>query len=147
MLLFIRKNVEDINKIIIFQYISCYCLSKKNNIGRNESYISIHLMLLFIRISHVTLDTVCYFNTSHVTVYQAALTYNKKTLIFQYISCYCLSQRVNAILHFSEDLKSPIFKLFLAFYQAILYFYFINNNHTHSLILQLIFLFSLNNTW
>ena len=54
----------------LFQYISCYCLSRdyaaKNNI-------------------------VIHFNTSHVTVYQHITCQSTTETEFQYISCYCLS--------------------------------------------------------
>ena len=77
--------------------------------------ISIHLMLLFIKASdpkqafadhfntsHVTVYLRCWqrlelndknFNTSHVTVYQLTGFSGSILLTFQYISCYCLSQR------------------------------------------------------
>ena len=70
MLLFIIFWRVNISILILFQYISCYCLSIRavHNILITE--ISIHLMLLFI----INTD-------SFVTVYRK----------FQYISCYCLS--------------------------------------------------------
>ena len=54
----------------IFQYISCYCLSKCVSCDRHFLLISIHLMLLFINHSGVLVVLV---------------------IAFQYISCYCLS--------------------------------------------------------
>ena len=78
----------------IFQYISCYCLSFRSTGRVLWLYISIHLMLLFIgntkvktastgRISihlmllfivggEIVINSLKYFNTSHVTVYQTA---------------------------------------------------------------------------
>ena len=56
--------------IMVFQYISCYCLSS-----------------IFIRLSSI----LRYFNTSHVTVYRGQLLTEPIKTIFQYISCYCLS--------------------------------------------------------
>ena len=53
-----------------FQYISCYCLSWSFLLSHKTIPISIHLMLLFIM---VTLLQMCF------------------ALEFQYISCYCLS--------------------------------------------------------
>ena len=79
------------NVVTEFQYISCYCLSWKDLRVQKEdshfntshvtvypfnslrstaiSYISIHLMLLFIKkVLYIVLG-VNHFNTSHVTVY------------------------------------------------------------------------------
>ena len=56
-----------------------------------ESLISIHLMLLFILIPWNSAIPFCYFNTSHVTVYQKADEEEAAEDEFQYISCYCLS--------------------------------------------------------
>ena len=75
--------------------------------------ISIHLMLLFIHVTKLLLHPKLHFNTSHVTVYPQDLESTKLCLsdfntshvtvypystffmecaiIFQYISCYCLS--------------------------------------------------------
>ena len=61
-----------INNYILFQYISCYCLSS----------------LLF---SVLLLQS--YFNTSHVTVYPISFICRFKASSFQYISCYCLSKK------------------------------------------------------
>ena len=57
------------------------------------SFISIHLMLLFIDMM-IALSTVEWnFNTSHVTVYLYVPKKLYKQIKFQYISCYCLSHR------------------------------------------------------
>ena len=56
---------------IIFQYISCYCLSLNTSSVLIPFLISIHLMLLFMGF---------------------ALYESGNTMVFQYISCYCLSQ-------------------------------------------------------
>ena len=99
--------------LLTFQYISCYCLSKKAYVfrvavkhfntshvtvyrcrrsGRNcRCIISIHLMLLFIDIARIKNPIKKNFNTSHVTVYHAFSKNIVKQMIFQYISCYCLS--------------------------------------------------------
>ena len=77
-------------------------------------HISIHLMLLFINSPRPLAVWACYFNTSHVTVYLLHPPNNPyplsisihlmllfisstnitvgKLIIFQYISCYCLSK-------------------------------------------------------
>ena len=73
MLLFILFDKKEQYYILLFQYISCYCLS---NIERD---IDVEQL---------------YFNTSHVTVYQNTLkTKFQQVGIFQYISCYCLSMQ------------------------------------------------------
>ena len=163
MLLFIYYLFQFCGNLDIFQYISCYCLSKqykaqcRNSTDFNTSHvtvyhwhkrklcrvccISIHLMLLFIQIlsvcafvspsfqyiscyclsynhnilpalliyfntSHVTVYRFpCvvssilsrYFNTSHVTVYLGRKQPSEHFLLFQYISCYCLSENSNHV--------------------------------------------------
>ena len=93
MLLFIALLPDLLSYIWTFQYISCYCLSCR--------------LFFFFYQKHC-------FNTSHVTVYQQAREYHWKESVvsihlmllfivitvtasadkrmFQYISCYCLSQ-------------------------------------------------------
>ena len=107
-------RLSTISLTSIFQYISCYCLSilvlfhsenefisihlmllfikQKHRTGRRKHGISIHLMLLFISAlaSFVLLPRD--FNTSHVTVYLIPYALIAITgIAFQYISCYCLS--------------------------------------------------------
>ena len=82
-----------------FQYISCYCLSKRDSIIsmagtnfntshvtvypftdyrlRHDTFISIHLMLLFIFLPSTSLISRLHFNTSHVTVYQFPDTFHQ----------------------------------------------------------------------
>ena len=82
-------------------------------------FISIHLMLLFIVLahtqklkganfntSHVTVyrgatitrtQSGKYFNTSHVTVYRIPDTDEAFEMVFQYISCYCLSNSIQPL--------------------------------------------------
>ena len=98
----------------IFQYISCYCLSLFAFGDCNFSCISIHLMLLFISWMPLSYHQIFYFNTSHVTVYpglkiphhhRCSISIHLMLLfisdmhknimdmiVFQYISCYCLSR-------------------------------------------------------
>ena len=52
-----------------FQYISCYSLSRLEIIFLNICKVSIHLMLLFIGIGENRLGKILSFNTSHVTLY------------------------------------------------------------------------------
>ena len=104
---------------IIFQYISCYCLSLNTSSVLIPFLISIHLMLLFIllpvcsllcmsRISiHLMLLFIEFgrflnklsdhFNTSHVTVYLPKDETEEIDVWFQYISCYCLSSPLASI--------------------------------------------------
>ena len=91
MLLFIVRDRRTGRRYKVFQYISCYCLSNLLQIPCIIFFISIHLMLLFIRVNglkiiqdrwisiHLMLLFISergsnenanrYFNTSHVTVY------------------------------------------------------------------------------
>ena len=114
MLLFIGVKVQTSEEEAIFQYISCYCLSRCDVLSEKAVIISIHLMLLFIltsrsrrtirinfNTSHVTVYpgkkytwtlTKSDFNTSHVTVYQGRKGKARGVYRFQYISCYCLSR-------------------------------------------------------
>ena len=117
MLLFIDKYHEKYKKKYKFQYISCYCLStlvakqdclKKNF---NTSHVTVYLFY------SPCLECFCYdFNTSHVTVYRLLLVLylfpsfisihlmllfinrpskcKYQSYKFQYISCYCLSERL-----------------------------------------------------
>ena len=92
MLLFIFAATSPSNLFLIFQYISCYCLSAERRNGRNRCMISIHLMLLFIIEPLLRMCMYMYFNTSHVTVYHYPGFFCSALRKFQYISCYCLSQ-------------------------------------------------------
>ena len=93
MLLFILYGYGRMEATTEFQYISCYSLSRKGmGYGTSGMRVSIHLMLLFIRISHfpnifariVSIHLMLLFillgacnmflsfcfNTSHVTLYR-----------------------------------------------------------------------------
>ena len=75
-----------------FQYISCYCLSSSvTPVAPSANAISIHLMLLFIHILLLLSTGLRNFNTSHVTVYRCGDKIQWIYHLFQYISCYCLS--------------------------------------------------------
>ena len=91
MLLFIDNDRGWSNTVCIFQYISCYCLSSSKTICLGNTLISIHLMLLFITERSNFVSLLKHFNTSHVTVYPQPLELSYSFLLFQYISCYCLS--------------------------------------------------------
>ena len=76
----------------IFQYISCYCLSRLVKVWKVlANSISIHLMLLFIEEQQRHWWTGRNFNTSHVTVYLFHHVIHQVLIELQYISCYCLS--------------------------------------------------------
>ena len=82
----------QVRQILLFQYISCYCLSFYIHSESDPFLISIHLMLLFIFFcSSVISRPASYFNTSHVTVYRRKGLNSFIVFAFQYISCYCLS--------------------------------------------------------
>ncbi len=95
MLLFINGKKRIVNRKVLFQYISCYCLSITGQNIRMCNEISIHLMLLFIpiRIPSFLIST-SDFNTSHVTVYPITGFLDGINIEFQYISCYCLSNEL-----------------------------------------------------
>ena len=109
------KIVGD-NVDLSFQYISCYCLSSVIQVDRFHAssfqYISCYCLSYLRHVySHLSLN----FNTSHVTVYRYHSTsfffatfisihlmllfigFDKEAILrlckFQYISCYCLSQK------------------------------------------------------
>ena len=114
MLLFISMWLLVVVGAIIFQYISCYCLSDFLKLEGNQSelfqYISCYCLSLpesvrkrqwtYFNTSHVTVYRFRFiptaavrnnFNTSHVTVYLDFSAFDAKVNVFQYISCYCLS--------------------------------------------------------
>ena len=82
MLLFILTDPSIVVAASLFQYISCYCLSRWLQCTSCTFSISIHLMLLFIQV-------------------RGQMNFND--VIFQYISCYCLSLRC----YHSELLQHP----------------------------------------
>ena len=115
MLLFIGTAVSTVTKTVIFQNISCYCLSvdiesteTADTIFQN---ISCYCLSFFISIRYVksldfkTSHVIVYllpaaqeiaeywdFKTSHVIVYQErSLCHLQIPILFQNISCYCLS--------------------------------------------------------
>ena len=71
MLLFIDDYIWTGNQSAGFQYISCYCLSRRMATISHIHGISIHLMLLFI---------------------VGCFKHGRMLCLFQYISCYCLSE-------------------------------------------------------
>ena len=61
---------SEVRAVILFQNISCYCLSALGGCWLRGSYISKHLMLLFITMLNMNSWLVVYFKTSHVIVYR-----------------------------------------------------------------------------
>ena len=92
MLLFIRTGLKGKFWIEKFQYISCYSLSwnswkqKWKREGFNTSHVTLYLFAL--RLWY--LSRYC-FNTSHVTLYHNQSCRDIAADVFQYISCYSLS--------------------------------------------------------
>ena len=77
---------------LVFQYISCYCLSISGFLNAISMIISIHLMLLFI--SRPPFIPAQHHRISiHLMLLFINDAINEVTtrLVFQYISCYCLS--------------------------------------------------------
>ena len=60
----------DTVQFLLFQYISCYSLSRWGEERGKRSSVSIHLMLLFIVKGNSKYQKYDRFNTSHVTLYQ-----------------------------------------------------------------------------
>ena len=105
---------------IIFQYISCYCLSLNTSSVLIPFLISIHLMLLFIIEPLLRMCMYMYFNTSHVTVYHYPGFFCSALRKFQYISCYCLSIRIT-IPFYSTKISIHLMLLFILVLQKPLY--------------------------
>ena len=114
MLLFIRMAAVGGERSIVFQYISCYCLSVGAT-GITSGYIRFQYISCYclscddagcvpnlIEFQYISCYCLSdffhqnyrhnkYFNTSHVTVYLDEIAGQTTVEIFQYISCYCLS--------------------------------------------------------
>ena len=103
--------------VITFQYISCYCLSVRIQLGQFTIYISIHLMLLFIRFCNVggkngrkiSIHLMLLFIAVGIfpmllivliSIHLMLLFIEYEQIFkvlknrFQYISCYCLSSHI-----------------------------------------------------
>ena len=118
-----------------FQYISCYSLSFTGRREKREIAVSIHLMLLFIRVATViescfakfqyiscySLSALYYsdqaletcFNTSHVTLYLFDNGNIRYLYEFQYISCYSLSIFLLEIQHNEQNVSIHLMLLFI----------------------------------
>ena len=70
MLLFISMGHIPTTPPMLFQYISCYSLSRRKLQQGFRILVSIHLMLLFICMAYRLTGQKTCFNTSHVTLYQ-----------------------------------------------------------------------------
>ena len=91
MLLFIMKPIRLLRSSSNFNtsHVTVYLISDIKPF--KSTIISIHLMLLFILSLMMLRSFLSHFNTSHVTVYRNILSVRCHSIIFQYISCYCLS--------------------------------------------------------
>ena len=120
MLLFIVPSPNFPSPSPKFQYISCYCLSQHcsqfpvNSPNFNTSHVTVYRfppgftisVNRYFNTSHVTVyrgatitrtQSGKYFNTSHVTVYRIPDTDEAFEMVFQYISCYCLSNSIQPL--------------------------------------------------
>ena len=90
--LLLSEQFHYIQHFILFQYISCYSLSKKRRVLRvswNQfQYISCYSLSLR---AYILVWMIVCFNTSHVTLYRGAGLVGTDPMAFQYISCYSLS--------------------------------------------------------
>ena len=105
----LSNSIQPLKSLFVkFQYISCYCLS-------DLQIFLLHCLRNF-NTSHVTvyrfppgftISVNRYFNTSHVTVYHSGLDFACDFPLFQYISCYCLSCHLSRLwlqwLHFNTS--------------------------------------------
>ena len=90
--------------VTTFQYISCYSLSFFAKIKTKIFYVSIHLMLLFIRAPWIKgLIGVLFQYISCYSLSTPVLEDASDLFVFQYISCYSLSGWliINQIIHIS----------------------------------------------
>ena len=113
MLLFIDVNEILFGPYVLFQYISCYCLSMIGLAKGDDHPVFQYISCYCLSASTASASTISSnFTTSHVTVYQwyydsrlftfidfntvyhLTVDFNDSDIIlFQYISCYCLSIR------------------------------------------------------
>ena len=89
MLLFISNNRYKRRQSTKFQYISCYSLSRRCFKPSIFECVSIHLMLLFIVFSPATLSRLKIVSIHLMLLFIAHPQVTR--LLFQYISCYSLS--------------------------------------------------------
>ena len=75
MLLFIDVNEILFGPYVLFQYISCYCLSMIGLAKGDDHPVFQYISCYCLSDSHcMSLETQWYFNTSHVTVYHNLLS-------------------------------------------------------------------------
>ena len=98
MLLFINVANSTSKGLKKFKYISCYSLSVCRRDSGGFGQIQIHLMLLFISVAENMMPFhSVHSNTSHVTLYRRWNMEGQIELLFKYISCYSLSNRLSAL--------------------------------------------------
>ena len=89
----VYHGTDRLTKFVsLFQYISCYCLSKKFCLQSYQCTLFQYISCYCLSCWHFSNAINCFdFNTSHVTVYRYPNTFHVVHTSFQYISCYCLS--------------------------------------------------------
>ena len=92
MLLFITEEVTIPEQGTVFQYISCYSLSRSQTSSMPFISVSIHLMLLFIseRLHFFIIGFLFQYISCYSLSWEEPTTMTIKEM-FQYISCYSLS--------------------------------------------------------
>ena len=99
---------------IIFQYISCYCLSLNTSSVLIPFLISIHLMLLFILLPVCSLLCISRISIHLMLLFICKGWENARGCkIFQYISCYCLSEKVATLLLRKQCISIHLMLLFI----------------------------------
>ena len=88
--------------------------------GRKRKFVSIHLMLLFIRKDLRLYRRLCTVSIHLMLLFiRSSFAGHRQDPWFQYISCCCLSNAFAPFLHFIIPDFPLFFKLFSYFYQAV----------------------------
>ena len=95
MLLFNRNEQKGYQTIMVFQNISCYCLTRSDNDLEVSKLISKHLMLLF-NWSNQDREWSVSFISKHLMLLfneEKQKYFSEIAKLFQNISCYCLTTK------------------------------------------------------
>ena len=104
-----RKSIHN----CAFQNISCYCLSALKMADKTiEEHFKTSHVIVYLRAPCFYLECNWYFKTSHVIVYPLGGFKLKEPLIFQNISCYCLSCRFQDQLY-TQTISKHLMLLFI----------------------------------
>ena len=96
LLLFIKTGFPCLNKLSLFQYNSCYCLSARKETIRRTWIISIQLLLLFILHPRCNILAWVLISIQLLLLFICNWIHNQKVAgQFQYNSCYCLSRKIS----------------------------------------------------